>query len=542
MMTAYLSDAALRSYPHTSSRSAIVATEGVVATSQPLAAQAGIAVLAEGGSAVDAAIATAAMLTVVEPCSNGIGSDAFAIVWDGERLQGLNGSGRWPAACSADELRASGHAEVPERGWDPVTVPGCVDSWGVLHERYGRLPFARLMQPALRYAEQGHALSPVVARQWERSAAFFGALDAPGVADWSTVFTPDGRVPGAGDRWASAAHARTFRTLAEQGARAFYEGEIAEAIVTYASQTGGRMSAADLAGHHAEWVDPISVAYRGHEVWEIPPNGQGIAALLALGIVENTDLASHEQVSEAGWHRQIEAMKLGFADSDAFVGDQQHVAVPVEGLLDRDYLASRAALITDEAGSPQMGDPQRGGTVYLCAADRDGQMISFIQSNYMGFGSGVVVPSHGIAMQNRGAGFTLEAGHPNEAQPGKRPRHTIIPGFLTRGGEPVGPFGVMGGEMQPQGHLQVISAMVDHGLNPQAALDTPRWRVERDGRVLVERNVPGDVIDGLRARGHDVTVEQSRMGFGRGQIIVRNEQDVYLAGSEPRADGAAVGI
>lgn len=536
------SPSALTRYPHSSSRSAVLATEGMVATSQPLAAQAGLGVLADGGSAIDAAIATAAALTVVEPCSNGLGSDAFAIVWDGERLHGLNGSGRWPAASDAEQLRRAGHASMPHRGWSPVTVPGAVDSWAMLHERFGRLPIERILEPATRYAANGHPLSPVVARQWAAAADFFPNQGLPELADWATVFTPDGRAPGAGERWTSPGHANGLGCLARNGLRDFYEGEVAAAIAAYADQTGGLLSLDDLAGHHGEWVDPIGVSYRGHEVWEIPPNGQGIAALLALGMVAHTDLPAHPQIGAAGWHRQIEAMKLAFADSDAFVGDQQHVDVPVDGLLADDYLAERARLIGERAGAAPHGEPKRGGTVYLCAADRDGMMISFIQSNYMGFGSGVVVPSHGISLQNRGAGFDLDEGHPNVAAPNKRPRHTIIPGFLTRGGQAVGPFGVMGGEMQPQGHLQVISAMIDHGLNPQAALDGPRWMVERDGTVRVEPQTPAEVVDGLRALGHVVEVERSRMAFGRGQIIVRSDDGVYAAGSEPRADGCAIGI
>ncbi|MCP3989917.1 MAG: gamma-glutamyltransferase family protein [Actinomycetia bacterium] len=543
----------LHHYPHPSSRSAVLATEGVVATSQPLAAQAGLGVLADGGSAVDAAIATAAALTVVEPCSNGLGSDAFAIVWDGTKLHGLNGSGRWPSANRADELRASGGGgsstapgagtgTMPERGWGPVTVPGAVDSWGVLHQRFGRLPIERLLQPAIRYAERGYPVSPVVARQWEAAARFFPSLGLEEVADWATVFTPGGRAPRAGEQWASGGHARCLRRLVDGGWRDFYEGEVAEAIAAYATTTGGRLSLDDLAAHQAEWVDPISVAYNGCEVWEIPPNGQGIAALMALGVAANTPAATHPRLSAGGWHYQIEAMKLAFADTDSYVADQQHQEVPVAGMLAPDYLKTRAELITEQAGDPARGEPRRGGTVYLCAADRDGMMVSFIQSNYMGFGSGIVVPSHGVSLQNRGAGFVLHPDHPNVAAPDKRPRHTIIPGFLTRGGRAVGPFGVMGGEMQPQGHLQVISGMVDHGLNPQAVLDAPRWQVERDWTVKVEAETPNSVVSGLRARGHRVDVERSRMSFGRGQIIIRSEDGVYAAGSEPRADGCAVGI
>jgi len=529
-------------YPYPSRRSALLATGGVVATGQPLAAQAGVAVLADGGTAIDAAIATAAALTVLEPTSNGLGGDAFAIVWDGEQLHGLNGSGRWPAAANAAALRDEGHTKMPWRGWTPVTVPGCVDAWGTLHERFGRLPMSRLLQPAIHYAENGYPVSPIVARMWHSAYDAFTALDSPDVADWSTVFAPDGHAPGAGEVWSSAGMARGLRCLADNGPRDFYEGEVAAAIVDYAERTGGLLSATDLASHRSEWVDPIGVRYGDYEVWEIPPNGQGIAASLALGIVAETGAASLPHIDAESWHLHIEAMKLAFADSDAFVADQQHVPVPVEGLLDPKYLASRASLIGERASAPSHGDPAGGGTVYLSTADREGQMVSFIQSNYAGFGSGVVVPSHGISLQNRGAGFVLDTDHPNVAAPGKRPRHTIIPGFLTRDGIGVGPFGVMGGEMQPQGHLQVIAGMVDHGLNPQATLDAPRWQVQRDGTVWVEANTPESVITGLRDRGHTVEVKTSRMEFGRGQIIVRSSDGVYAAGSEPRTDGCAIGL
>ncbi len=540
--TAAVSHQSLVQYPHRSRRSAIVATGGVVATSQPLAAQAGLEMLAKGGNAIDAAIAAAAALTVVEPCSNGLGSDAFALVWDRERLHGFNGSGRWPMAADLNQARDAGAGAFPDRGWIPVTVPGAVDTWDQLHQRWGSMPVGDILAPALGYATDGHPVSPVVAQQWTKSFDFFtqAAHQWPEVAGWAEVFGRQGRAPEAGERWTSPAHARGLRSLAERGLRDFYEGEVAEATADYAAATGGWMTADDLSGHRGEWVAPIGVPYRDHEVWEIPPNGQGIAALLALGMLDHHDLRA-SQLDPLSWHRQIEAMKLAFVDSDAHVGDEAFHAVPVAGLLDSRYLAERAQLITDRAGPAPRGEPNRGGTVYLCTADDEGRMVSFIQSNYMGFGSGVVVPSHGIAMQNRAAGFTLEAGHPNEAAPNKRPRHTIIPGFLTRDGRAVGPFGVMGGEMQPQGHLQVVSAMIDHGLNPQAALDGPRWYLERDGRVRVEQGVGDVMVDGLRARGHEVIVEADPWMFGRGQIIARRADGVYVAGSEPRADGCAVG-
>ena len=527
-------------YPFRPGRSAVVAENGVVATSQPLAAQAGLEMLQRGGSAVDAAIATAAALTIVEPCSNGLGSDAFALVWAGGELHGLNGSGRWPRALSAQHFRDQGLDAVPERGWPGVSVPGAVDSWRALHERFGKLEFAELLAPAIRYAG-GYPVSPVVSVMWARAYDILAPITAPGVANWAPVFAPAGRAPRVGERFASECIARGLQAIAERGPRDMYDGQIAEALVAYARATGGWLDADDLASHRSEWVAPISQRYNGHEVWEIPPNGQGIAALMALGMVEGTGHADAPYLSADSWHPQIEAMKLAFADAYRYVADPALADVPAAGMLDPNYLAERAALIGEEARAPEPGTPPKGGTVYLCTADGDGQMVSFIQSNYMGFGSGVVEPQFGISLQNRGAGFVLEEGHLNEGQPGKRPRHTIIPAFLTRDGEPVGPFGVMGGEMQPQGHLQVVHSMVDRGMNPQAALDAPRWQVEGN-TVAVEPGTPEEVVAGLRERGHHVVVREDSYSFGRGQAIVRLPSGAYAAGSEPRADGAAVGF
>jgi len=530
----------LTDYPCPSRRSAVLATNGVVATSQPLAASAGLAMLEKGGSAVDAAIATAIALTVLEPTSNGIGSDTFAIVWDGDKLHGLNGSGRWPAAWEAGALRDQGHAAMPERGWTSVSVPGAPAAWQELHERFGRLSITELTAPAIAYAEQGFPVSPVVSQLWRNAAPTFLGGD-PDMAGWREVFTRDGATPVAGQRWYSPGHATCLRALTERGFREFYEGDVARQIAAYADATGGVMTAADLAAHHGEWVDPISISYRGHDIWEIPPNGQGIAALIALGVLEGEHMGDLAHGGEKAWHLQIEAMKLGFADAYRYVADTEHAAVPVEGLLDPRYLAGRRALIGEEARVPEPGRPPGSGTVYLASADRDGMMVSYIQSNYSGFGSGVVLPDLGISLQNRASGFNLEPGHPNVAAPGKRPRHTIIPGFITREGRPVGPFGVMGGEMQPQGHLQVVSSMLDHGLNPQAALDVPRWRLMEGVEVAVEPETDQQLLAALAKRGHRPVVAADRLRFGRGQIILRLEDGGYAAGSEPRTDGAAVG-
>jgi gamma-glutamyltranspeptidase/glutathione hydrolase len=332
-----------------------------------------------------------------------------------------------------------------------------------------------------------------------------------------------------------------LQALARRGVRDFYEGELAEKILAFARVTGGLFSAGDLAAHTSRWVEPLNIDYQGYQVWELPPNGQGLAALLGLAILAGTDLGGHDYLSENSLHLQIEAMKLAFADAYRYIADPEQGDVPVAGLLDPAYIAGRRALIGPEARLPEPGQPPAGGTVYLAAVDRDGMMVSYIQSNYEGFGSGVVVPETGITLQNRGACFTLEAGHPNEAAGGKRPFHTIIPGFLTNGSRPVGPFGVMGGQMQPQGHLQVISAMLDYGLNPQAALDAPRWRVMAGLDVWLEPGLPGPVLAGLAGRGHAVTLQPDPGIFGRGQIIWRLESGIYTAGSDGRGDGAAVG-
>lgn len=537
---------ALHNLPYSSSRQPLLARNGVVATSQPLAAQAGLEMLQAGGTAVDAAIATAATLTVVEPTNNGLGSDAFALVWDGSELHGLNGSGRWPAANTVSGLTSNGHLQMPLRGWPTVTVPGAIDAWASLHERFGRLSIEQILRPALRYAEEGFAVSPVVARHWAEAAKTFPALSLSETSDWVATFTDDGRAPKVGERWSSPEIARGLDVLSSRGLRDFYEGEIATSIAAYSEATGGSLRLADLKRHRSEWVDPISIRYRGVDVWEIPPNGQGIAALMALGIVDAswpvTASAGTDPSDALSWHRAIEAMKLAFSDSDYHVADQQFSASPISELLDPGYLADRASLITESAGSPQPGGIQRGGTVYLCSADADGMMVSFIQSNYVGFGSGVVVPSHGISLQNRGAGFSLDPTHPNVAEPNKRPRHTIIPGFMTRDGKALGAFGVMGGEMQPQGHLQVVTGMVDHALNPQAVLDAPRWRVDRDWTVHIEDSVSIDVVNDLRARGHHVELTSDVGSFGRGQIILRSPDGTLIGGSEPRADGYAVGF
>jgi gamma-glutamyltranspeptidase/glutathione hydrolase len=515
----------------------------IVSTSQPLASQAGLRMLLKGGSAVDAAIATAAALTIVEPVSNGLGSDAFAIVWDGEKLHGLNSSGVSPAAWDLAYFARKHGGVIPQRGWDSVTVPGAVAGWVALHERFGKLPFADLLEPAIELAERGYAVSPVVQQKWAAQTPIL--KDQPGFAQ---AFLPRGRAPHIGERFEFPDAARTLHRIAQTTGRDFYEGETAERIAAFAAGNDAAMTVADLRGYTPEWVEPISMDYRGYTLHEIPPNGQGIAALMALGILSNFELPSMAVDGVDSRHLQIEAMKAAFADVYRYVGDARSMTkVRATDLLDPAYLAERARLIQrDRATNFAHGMPPTGGTIYLTAADERGMMISFIQSNYMGFGSGVVVPGIGVSLQNRGFGFSVDPQHPNLVEPGKRPFHTIIPAFLTRDGKPQMSFGVMGGNMQPQGHLQTLLRMIDHRQNPQAACDAPRWKVNKGLSVDVEASMEPDVVQALRDRGHVLeAIADPYMDFGAGQFIWRQSDDLrdgYVAASDSRRDGCAVGF
>lgn len=533
----------LEQLPYSSRRQPVFARRGVVASSQPLAVQAGLAMLHRGGNAVDAALATAIALTVVEPTSCGIGGDAFALVWDGQRLHGLNGSGRAPAGLDDAIVRGLGHAAVPECGWLPTTVPGAPAAWRDLHERFGSLPFAELFEPAIEYAEGGYPISPKLALKWRNvHARFRRGLSAAELASWERDFAPGGRAPAAGEIWACPDMGRTLRQIAASGSAEFYHGAIARAIGGHAASTGGWLRAEDLAAHTSTWVEPIGTSYRGYEVWEIPPNGQGLAALIALNILEGFDMASIARDSALSYHLQIEAMKLAYADAQRYIADPEHSPVPTEQLLSKEYAASRRALIGDQARPPAPGDPLKGGTVYLCAADASGMMVSFIESTYFSFGSGIAVPGTGVVLQNRGAGFSLDPAHPNVLAPGKRPYHTIIPGFLTRDGAAIGPFGVMGGHMQPQGHLQMIVNTIDYGMNPQASLDAPRWQWQAGQRVTAEAPADPAIAGDLLGRGHALESGAEDLSFGCGQIIWRLENGAYVAGSDSRADGLAIGF
>ena len=529
-------------HPYTSTRLPLFA-RNVVSTSHPAGAQAGLRMLLAGGNAVDAAIASAAAMTIAEPVSNGLGSDAFALVWDGRQLHGLNASGRAPQGWTPDYFKGKygEQATPPKRGIDAVTVPGAVAGWVALSRRFGKLPFADLMQPAIELAERGYLVPPVVQQKWAAATPELGGL--PGFRE---AFLPWGRAPEVGELFQFKAAARALRLIGQTQGEAFYRGEIAHALQTFARQHGGQLNADDLAAFEPEWVTPISRNYRGYTVHEIPPNGQGIAALMALGMLEHFDLAAMGADSVDAQHLQIEAIKLAFADLYRYVAEPSAMEVTAEHMLDDAYLASRARLInTAQAQEFQPGNPVKGGTIYLTAADEQGMMVSFIQSNYMGFGSGCVEPQFGISLQNRGHAFAV-AGGPNQVAPGKRPFHTIIPAFVSRDGQPVMSFGVMGANVQPQGHVQTLVRMIDHGQNPQAACDAPRWRFNAGREINVEATMNPAVVQGLIDRGHRVDViNDSYQDFGAGQFIWRAGDPAvegYVAASDARRDGQAVGF
>nr|WP_278430059.1 gamma-glutamyltransferase family protein [Brevibacillus laterosporus] len=525
------------SYPYASKRMATYGRKGMVATSQPLAAQAGLDILKKGGNAIDAAIATAACLTVVEPTSNGIGGDAFALVWVKDKLHGLNASGCTPALISREAVKAAGHESMPTYGWTPVTIPGVPAAWAELSERFGKLSLVEVLQPAIDYAENGYPLSPTLAKYWKLA---YDKFKQNGQGEefqaWFETFAPEGRPPQVGEIWKSVAHAQTLREIAETKAESFYRGELAEKMDAHSRKYQGFLRKEDLFRFKAKWVDPIKVNYRGYDIWEIPPNGQGLVALVALNILKGYTFAERDTTDS--YHKSWEAMKLAFADGLRYITQHDKMKVSIDELLSDEYAAKRRELITDKAQLPEAGEPARSGTVYLATADEEGNMVSFIQSNYMGFGSGIVIPNTGIAMQNRAHTFSLDPQHDNCLEPSKQTYHTIIPGFITKGERAVGPFGVMGGFMQPQGHVQVVMNMIDFQLNPQAALDAPRWQWTEGKTIELESSFPEHVALTLEAMGHVVKYIVGSGGFGRGQIIIRDKKGVLIGGTDPRTDGA----
>lgn len=523
----------------------VLARRGMVATSQPLASGAGLMVLREGGNAADAAVAMAAALAVTEPCSTGAGGDCFALFFDARtlRVTALNGSGAAPAALTLGLLESQGLVPLPPLHAHTVTVPGACAGWCDLLARHGSRPLGELLAPAIRLAEAGFPVAPVTAAAWARSEKLLNR--APG----GRALTLEGRAPRAGERFRNPGLARTLRAVAEGGKEAFYRGEIGSAVARAVQEAGGAMTAEDLARHASLWAEPISTTYRGVRIWECPPNGQGLAALEALNIVEGFELAGQDPLGPERLHLLIEALRLGFADAAWHAADPRFHEAPLADLLSKPYAAfRRKAIRPDRLSEAARGFPPAvGGTVYLCAVDGDGNAVSFINSNYQGFGTGIVPAGWGFSLQNRGLGFSMDPSHPNALAPGKRPYHTIIPGLLTREGDRslLGPFGVMGGFMQPQGHLQVVAGLVDDGLDPQAALDRPRFCLrfpgEPDG-IDLEAGIPEGTLEALARIGHTVRRGADTSRYGRGQVILRREDGGLCGGSDPRADGCASGF
>lgn len=534
-------------------RSEVVARHGMAATSQPLATQAAIDILKRGGTAVDAAIAANAVLGLVEPTGSGIGGDLFAIVWhaDERRLYGLNASGRSPAALTPDEFKTRDLDFVPSLGPLSVSVPGAVDGWYTLHERFGHVPMPELLAPAIQYATEGFPVTEVIAGQWAASAQ--GRVEYPGFSD---IYLPNGRTPRKGEIFKNPALARTLRLIAENGRDVFYEGAIAKTIDAFMRKHGGFIRYDDLAAHSSDWVEPVSTNYRGYEVWELPPNGQGIAVLQMLNILEGYDIASMGFDSPEYLHFLVEAKKLAFEDRARFYGDPTFNKIPVEQLISKKYAAERRALInpSQAALTFSSGQPfaETGDTIYLTTADAAGNMVSLIQSNYSGHGSGMTPPTLGFCFQNRGALFTLTEDHVNTYLPRKRPFHTIIPAFVTKNDQPFMSFGVMGGAMQPQGHVQILVNMIDFGMNTQEAGDAHRLRhvgssqptgerMNDGGSVYVEPGFSSETVAALRAKGHSVTITTGM--YGGYQAIRRDDQKgVYFGASESRKDGHAAGF
>jgi gamma-glutamyltranspeptidase/glutathione hydrolase len=539
-------------------RSEVIAQHGMVCTSQPLATQIGLDVLKQGGSAVDAAIAANAALGLMEPVSSGIGGDLFAIVWSAKqgKLHGLNASGRSPLGLSQEQLKAElarlGRSTIPPHGFLPLSVPGAVDGWFELHGRFGKLPMDQVLAPAIRYAREGFPVSELIAYYWSRGVAVLSSQ--PG--GFKDTFAPGGRAPQAGEIFRNPDLAATYALLAEKGRDAFYRGDLTTRLDVFMQAQGGFLRRVDFERHRSTWVTPVSVNYRGVDVYELPPNGQGIAALQMLNLLERFDLRSMGFQSADALHVMIEAKKLAFEDRARFYADPDFSKVPVTGLLSKDYAARRAALIdlrraakTYDAGQPAL---QQGDTIYLCTADAEGNMVSLIQSNYRGMGSGIVVPGTGFGFQDRGEMFTLEPGHPNAYEPGKRPFHTIIPAFAMREGRPWLAFGVMGGAMQPQGHVQIIVNLVDFGLGLQEAGDAARWQHEgstdydhakmKDGGwVNLESGIPGATVAELQRRGHGIRSDLG--GYGGYQAILWDAKNkTYHGASESRKDGQAAGF
>jgi gamma-glutamyltranspeptidase/glutathione hydrolase len=519
-------------YP--SGRSPVFANN-LVASSQPLAVQAGISALKRGGNAVDAALATAITLTVVEPSGNGIGSDAFAIVWDGSKLHGLNASGRSPGSLGPEKFR--GLSQIPTLGWDAVTVPGAVSAWVELSSKFGKLPFAELFNDAIHYASHGFHVGPKTHELWKEGETRFRDF-----APFLDTFMIAGKAPDIGELICLPDHATSLKKIAVSGGRDFYTGELAQAMVADAQKHAGELSMDDLARHQCDWVGTINTSLAGVNLHEIPPNGQGLMALIAIGILKQLDIASYALDSVDSIHLQIEATRIAYACIERHLADIEYMRLSVDDLLDNKFLQNRAGEMDLARANPNPSAIDASpDTVYLSTADENGMMVSMIQSNYNSFGSGIVVPGTGISLQNRGAGFTLEEGHPNQLAGGKRPYHTLIPGFVMKNGKPKMSFGVMGAHMQAQGHIQMMVRIFVHAQNPQAASDAPRWHLEKDGRVALEQGFKQTTIDGLRQRGHEIKLDSPEKVFGGAQLIHVMESG-YCGASDHRKEGLVAGF
>ncbi len=528
-------------YAYPSRRNVVFARKGMASSTSPIASQVGLEILKSGGNAVDAAIAMAATMPLVEPTGNGLGSDCFALVWSArdQKLYGLDGSGVAPMALSADIVRAAGCDKVPLEGWFSTMVPGAPSAWAELRRKFGTRSMAELMAPAIQYAREGFCIPVNVYKQWQaevRRISACAAKEPELYGPWMEYFTQNGEMFGVGATFVNPDYARTLESLAATDCESYYRGELMERIVAFSRRTGGFFDEGDFQSYHARWVEPISVDYKGYTVCEMPPNGHGITALMALNILKGMDLSDERDCADT-YHKTIEAVKLAFADTKKFVADPRYMRTKVSDMLSDRYAGIRRALIGDQAVYPEAGDPSCGGTVYFCTADGDGNMVSFIQSNYNCFGSGIVIPGTAIALQDRGANFSLDPESDNCLEGGKKSYHTIIPGFLCKDGKAVGPFGVMGGFMQPQGHVQVMVNTIDYHMNPQEALDAPRFQWVGEKTVQLEREVPAHIAMELAERGHQVEIVNSNLDMGRGQIIWRMEDGTLAGGTEPRADG-----
>ena len=522
------------SNPFFSKKNDVYAKNGVVATSEGLAAQAGLDILKKGGNAIDAAVATAAALTVVEPCSNGIGSDNFAIVYFQNKLYGMNSSGYSSSNISIEKLRELGFKEMPKSGVIPITVPGTPKGWARLIERFGNLSLYEVLQPAIKLARDGFAISETVGFYFDKAIEYYQKNNlGKEFKHFFDVFTKNGNRYHAGEIFRSEDLANTLEEIGKTNSDSFYKGALADKIVSFMEKHNGFIDHLDLSEYDCEFVDPISVNYKGYDICEIPPNGQGITALMALNLLKDE---FYQDRSEKVIHRQIEAIKIAFSDTLTYVTDPNFMKINPNFLISDKYVSLRKGDITEEAKLHNPIDYANSGTVYLATADKDGNMVSFIQSNYMGFGSGIVIDGTGISMQNRGHTFHLDHKHHNSLEPRKRTYHTIIPGFMMKDGNPIGPFGVMGGFMQPQGHLQVVMNLIDFDLGPQAALDAPRFRWDKALDVSLEDAFSDEIKDLLAKRGHNIKIEPRGSSFGRGQIIIK-EDDHYIAGTETRCDG-----